>query len=81
AFIIVLAVYVRARHEVVTDVEGIRPRLFAEGSPTRALMCLSVGRPIGYAVYFYSYSSWLGRIGIFLDDLYVTAVLGGVGGG
>ncbi|MFW4854123.1 N-acetyltransferase family protein [Pseudomonas aeruginosa] len=81
AFIIELADYERARHEVVTDVEGIRRSLFAEGSPTRALMCLSEGRPIGYAVYFYSYSTWLGRNGIYLEDLYVTPEYRGVGAG
>ena len=81
AFIIELADYERARHEVVTDVEGIRRNLFAEGSPTRALMCLSEGRPIGYAVYFYSYSTWLGRNGIYLEDLYVTPEYRGVGAG
>ncbi|HCK5511599.1 TPA: GNAT family N-acetyltransferase, partial [Pseudomonas aeruginosa] len=81
AFIIELADYERARHEVVTDVEGIRRSLFAEGSPTRALMCLSEGRPIGYAVYFYSYSTWLGRNGIYLEDLYITPEYRGVGAG
>lgn len=44
-------------------------------------MCLSEGRPIGYAVYFYSYSTWLGRNGIYLEDLYVTPEYRGVGAG
>ncbi|WP_134591684.1 GNAT family N-acetyltransferase, partial [Pseudomonas aeruginosa] len=39
------------------------------------------GRPIGYAVYFYSYSTWLGRNGIYLEDLYVTPEYRGVGAG
>ena len=66
---------------MVTDVEGIRRSLLAEGSPTRALMCLSEGRPIGYAVYFYSYSTWLGRNGIYLEDPHVTPEYRGVGAG
>lgn len=44
-------------------------------------MCLSEGRPIGYAVYFYSYSTWLGRNGIYLEDLYITPEYRGVGAG
>ncbi|MCB2591301.1 GNAT family N-acetyltransferase, partial [Listeria monocytogenes] len=35
----------------------------------------------GYAVYFYSYSTWLGRNGIYLEDLYVTPEYRGVGAG
>jgi GNAT superfamily N-acetyltransferase len=39
------------------------------------------GKPIGYAVYFYSYSTWLGRNGIYLEDLYVTPEHRGIGAG
>ncbi|MGC3356697.1 N-acetyltransferase family protein, partial [Pseudomonas aeruginosa] len=63
------------------DLEANRRSLFAEGSPTRALMCRSEGRPSGYAVYFYSYSTWQGRNGIYLEDLYVSPESRGVGAG
>ncbi|SDS16932.1 GNAT family N-acetyltransferase [Pseudomonas oryzae] len=81
AFIRELAIYERAEHSVVASVDDIRRSLFAEGAPARALMCLRDGRPVGYAVYFFSYSTWLGRNGIYLEDLYVTPEQRGSGAG
>ncbi len=81
AFIRELAIYERAEHAVVASVDDIRRSLFAEGAPARALMCLRDGRPVGYAVYFFSYSTWLGRNGIYLEDLYVTPEQRGSGAG
>ncbi|GLZ86487.1 N-acetyltransferase [Metapseudomonas resinovorans] len=80
-FIIELAVYERAGHEVIASVEDIRRTLFVDHAPSRALMCLKDGQPIGYAVYFYSYSTWLGRNGIYLEDLYITPDQRGIGAG
>ncbi|MFZ6050053.1 GNAT family N-acetyltransferase [Pseudomonas sp. CR3202] len=80
-FITELAVYERAGHEVKASVEDILRSLFADNAPARALMCLLDGRPIGYAVYFYSYSTWLGRNGIYLEDLYITPEQRGIGAG
>lgn len=71
-FITELAEYERARHEVVATLADIEHSLFDEGSTVHALMCERDGRAIGFAVYFYSYSTWLGRNGIYLEDLYVT---------
>ena len=80
-FIIELAIYEKAGHEVIASVEDIRRTLFAENAPSRALICLKDDRPIGYAVYFYSYSTWLGRNGIYLEDLYITPDQRGSGAG
>ena len=44
-------------------------------------MCLADGKAIGYAVYFYSYSTWLGKNGIYLEDLYITPEHRGIGAG
>lgn len=81
AFIRELAIYERAEHAVVASVEDIRSTLFGDNAPARALMCLRDGQPVGYAVYFYSYSTWLGRNGIYLEDLYVTPEQRGSGAG
>ncbi|MFC5699428.1 GNAT family N-acetyltransferase [Pseudomonas sp. GCM10022186] len=80
-FITELAVYERAGHEVKAGVEDIHRSLFVDNAPARALMCLLHGQPIGYAVYFYSYSTWLGRNGIYLEDLYITPEQRGIGAG
>ena len=67
-----LAIYEKAEHEVQTDVAGIRDSLFGAGSTTHALICEQEGVAIGFAVYFFSYSTWLGKHGIYLEDLYVA---------
>ena len=56
AFITELAIYERAGHEVKASEEDIQRSLFADNVPAKALMCLYDDKPIGYAVYFYSYS-------------------------
>ena len=80
-FITELAIYERAEHEVETDVAGIESSLFAEGASANALICERDGLPIGYAVYFFNYSTWLGRNGLYLEDLYVTPEARGTGAG
>ncbi|WAI80830.1 MULTISPECIES: GNAT family N-acetyltransferase [Achromobacter] len=81
AFITELAVYERAAHEVIASADDVARTLFAPGAPAKALMCLADGKPIGYAVYFYSYSTWLGKNGIYLEDLYITPEHRGIGAG
>lgn len=71
-FITDLAIYENAEHEVKTDVAGIRASLFGDGSTTHGLICEQDGVAIGFAVYFFSYSTWLGKHGIYLEDLYVS---------
>ncbi|CAD5106347.1 GNAT family N-acetyltransferase [Zestomonas carbonaria] len=80
-FITDLAIYEKAEHEVKTDVAGIRDSLFGEGSTTQALICERDGAPIGYAVYFFNYSTWLGKHGLYLEDLYVSPEARGLGAG
>ena len=81
AFITELAEYERARHEVIASVADIEQSLFDEGSTVHSLICERDGRAIGFAVYFYSYSTWLGRNGIYLEDLYITPEQRGGGAG
>ncbi|GAB1617624.1 N-acetyltransferase family protein [Pseudomonas sp. NGC7] len=81
SFITELADYERARHEVIASVADIERSLFDEGSTVHSLICERDGQAIGFAVYFYSYSTWLGRNGIYLEDLYVTPEQRGDGAG
>jgi GNAT superfamily N-acetyltransferase len=80
-FITELAIYEKAEHEVKTDAAGIRDSLFAEGSTAHGLICENNGQPIGYAVYFFNYSTWLGKHGLYLEDLYVSPEARGLGAG
>ncbi|WP_061237333.1 GNAT family N-acetyltransferase [Ectopseudomonas composti] len=76
-----LAIYEKAEHEVKTDAAGIRDSLFAEDSSAHGLICERDGQAIGYAVYFFNYSTWLGKHGLYLEDLYVSPEARGLGAG
>ncbi|MGK9174194.1 GNAT family N-acetyltransferase [Yokenella regensburgei] len=76
-----LAVYEKAPEEVVTTPDEIAATLFGEGSKTEALICEIEGKIAGYAVFFTSYSTWLGRNGIYMEDLYISPDFRGKGAG
>ncbi len=76
-----LAVYEKAPHEVIATQSDIEASLFAADSKSEALICEVDGTVAGYAVFFTSYSTWLGRNGIYLEDLYVTPHFRGIKAG
>lgn len=80
-FVRELAIYEKAEHEVLADEDAIRSSIFGEGSRVDALICEQQGEPVGFAVYFYNYSTWLGKMGLFLEDLYVSPEYRGNGAG
>lgn len=79
-FIRELAAYERAEHEVVASEADIRASLFG-GGPAHALICSVDGVEAGFAVYFFNYSTWQGRKGLYLEDLYVTPAHRNLGAG
>lgn len=80
-YITELAIYEEAEHEVVTNTAEIRQSLADPESPAKALICSLDDEPVGFALYFMSYSTWLGRKGIYLEDLYVSNKHRGIGAG
>lgn len=78
-FITELAIYEKAEHEVTATVDDIRARLFGADANVKALMAEVAGELVGFAVYFLNFSTWLGRHGIFLEDLYITPAARGRG--
>lgn len=80
-FITELADYEKARHEVTAGLKDIEHSLFGDQATARALICLCDDQPIGFAAYFFSYSTWLGRNGLYLEDLYVSPEHRGIGAG
>ena len=66
-----LAEYERLRHEVVATEASIRSALFSGSSHVRALIACVGADPVGFAVYFYNFSTFLGRAGLYLEDLFV----------
>lgn len=80
-FIVELAVYEKAEQEVVTTPAELTRTLFGPDAKARALVCSVDGQAAGYAVYFYNFSTWLGRNGIWLEDVYITPAFRGRGAG
>jgi len=70
-FITDLAIYEKAEHEVIADHEMLTRTLFGEQRYSEALIAEYGAEPVGFALYFYSYSTWLGKPGLYLEDLYV----------
>jgi GNAT superfamily N-acetyltransferase len=80
-FITELAIYEKAGHEVEATEETIRSSIFGEGSVTDAAILEKDGQPAGFAVWFYSYSTWQAKNGLYLEDLYVSPDHRGSGAG
>lgn len=80
-FILELAIYEKAEHEVLATPEHIRRTLFTEDPKVFGLICLHEDKPIGFAVYFFNYSTWQGQHGLYLEDLYVSPDSRGMGAG
>ncbi len=80
-FVKALAIYEKAEFEVTATPKDIEQSLFGEGSKADALICLIDKQPVGFAVYFYNYSTWLGQPGLYLEDLFISPEYRGSGAG
>jgi GNAT superfamily N-acetyltransferase len=80
-FVTDLAIYEKAENEVIATVSDIEHSLFGHESTADAVICSIDNEPVGFAVYFFNYSTWLGRNGLFLEDLYVSQQHRGKGAG
>jgi GNAT superfamily N-acetyltransferase len=76
-----LAEYERLSHEVVATEEMPRGSLFGERRVAEALMGYLGDDPAGFALFFHNFSTFLGRPGIYLEDLYVRPEFRGAGVG
>ncbi|TCS34787.1 GNAT family N-acetyltransferase [Reinekea marinisedimentorum] len=80
-FIKELARYEKAEHEVTATVEMIEDSIFGTASTVKAVICERDGKSVGFAVYFFNYSTWQGKNGLYLEDLFVTEAERGTGAG
>jgi len=76
-----LAEYERLAHECVATPGGIRRDGFGRRRYFETLICRRNGRPIGFALYFFTYSTFLARPTLYLEDLFVTPAERGRGAG
>jgi GNAT superfamily N-acetyltransferase len=66
-----LAEYERLSHEVVATEEILEETLFGERHYAEVILARLGNKPVGYALFFHSFSTFLGRPGIYLEDIYV----------
>ena len=66
-----LAEYERAPDEAVATEEGLREVLFGERPAAEVLIAWEGEMAVGFAVFFHNFSTWLGRPGLYLEDLFV----------
>lgn len=80
-FIKELAEYEKLLHEVRATEENLRKTLFSEHPAAEVLIAYYANEPIGFALFFHNYSTFLGKAGIYLEDLYVKPEMRGRGFG
>src|SRR5438094_5563423 len=73
--------YERAPDEVSATEEQLVEVLFGEKPAAEVLLAFEEESPVGFAVYFYNFSTWLGRPGLYLEDLFVKPEKRGKGYG
>ncbi len=71
-FIKELSVYEKMSKEVVTTEDTLRETLFGDKSYAQVLIAEIEGKPVGYALYFFNFSTFVGRPGLYIEDVYVS---------
>ena len=71
SFIKKLAVYEKLAHKVTATEEVLRETLFGERRYAEVVIGYQGGEPVGFALFFHNYSTFLGKPGIYLEDLFV----------
>lgn len=78
-FIRALAEYEKLAHEVKADAATLGRFLFEEPRRAEALIAEWDGRPVGFAVWYYSFSTFLGRPSLYVEDVFVEPGMRGRG--
>ena len=75
-----LAVYEKLENDVVTSPEELREQIF-EKKYAEVLIAEEDGNPVGFALYFFNFSTFLGKPGLYLEDVFVEPDCRGKGYG
>lgn len=79
SFIHKIAAYEKLSHEVTASEETLRESLFGPRPAAEVLLAYWDDTAAGYAVFFHNFSTFLGRPGVYLEDIFVEPVLRGNG--
>lgn len=79
SFIRGLAAYEKLAHEVIATEQDLQRTLFGKQPSAEVLIAEYAGKPTGFALFFTSYSTFLARPGIYLEDLFVLPEYRGLG--
>jgi GNAT superfamily N-acetyltransferase len=71
SFILKLAEYEKLSHQVVATEDLLRDGLFGERRVAEVVLAYLAEEPVGFALYFHNFSTFVGRAGIYLEDLFV----------
>ena len=80
-FIRGLAEYERLSHEVAATEQGLRETLFGSSPAAEVVLCYFGEEPAGFALFFHNYSTFVGKPGLYLEDLFVLPKFRGRGCG
>src|SRR6266481_2354280 len=76
-----LATYERAPNDVTATEDGLLEVLFGDKPAAEVRLAFEAEIPVGFAVFFHNFSTWLGRPGLYLEDLFVKPEYRGKGYG
>ncbi|HEY1581839.1 MAG TPA: GNAT family N-acetyltransferase [Chthoniobacterales bacterium] len=76
-----LAEYERAPNEVVATESALAEALFGAHPAAEVLLGEEAGKPVCFALFFHNFSTWMGRRGVYLEDLFVQPEKRGKGYG
>ncbi|HEX7782859.1 MAG TPA: GNAT family N-acetyltransferase [Sphingobium sp.] len=80
-FILALADYEKLAHEVRTDIKVLERHLFGPRPMAEVLIAEHEGQAVGFALFFHNFSTFEGKPGIYLEDLFVNPEARGLGAG
>jgi GNAT superfamily N-acetyltransferase len=80
-FIRQLAEYERLLHQAVMTEETLRKSLFGSRPCAEVLLAYDDAKPVGFAVFFHNFSTFVGKPGLYLEDLFVIPEMRGKGFG
>ena len=78
-FIQKLAEYEKLSHEVTATVNDLENSLFSKTSSAESVIGYLEDRPVAFAIYFHNYSTFIGKKGLYLEDLFVLPEFRGMG--